>query len=292
MKPHYNVVGAVIIKEGKVLALRRSDGNESVIHKFEFVGGKVEDGETPEAALIRECREEISLKIQVGELLNSVEYEYSDCIVTLSVYFVKPLSGHKLKVHEEEKWIDCADLDPSDWAPADGEFLNTLKMGYLQMRDAESKEDYKTIRSIANSVMHDTFDETTPEGQVNYMIDLFLSDKAICENKLNKEYSYKLFYLNGEVAGFCAYCPAQYFKPEYTEGTFLSKIYILEFARRKRITSKLLDSLRRPVYLTVKRDNTQSINVYKHRGFKIVESVSTDIGDGYAMDDFVMMLSK
>lgn len=292
MKPHYNVVGAVIIKEGKVLALRRSDGNESVIHKFEFVGGKVEEGEAPEAALIRECREEISLDIRVCELFNSVEYEYSDCLVTLSLYFVKPLSDYKLKVHEEEKWISCADLDPAEWAPADGELLTALKMGYMQMREAESAEDYNTVRSIADAVMHEAFDESTPEGQIDYMIDIALSDKAIAENKRNSEYSYKLFYLNGEVAGFCAYCPARYLKPEYTEGTFLSKIYILGFARRKRITSKLLDSLRRPVYLTVKRDNAQSINIYKHCGFKIVESVSTDIGEGYVTDDFVMMLSK
>lgn len=292
MKPHYNVVGAVIIKDGKVLALRRSDGNESVIHKFEFVGGKVEQGETPEAALERECMEEISLKIRVGELFNSVDYEYSDCIVTLSLYFVKPLSGYELKVHEEEKWIACADLDPSEWAPADGELLNSLKTGYVQTREAESADDYNIIRSVAYTVMHETFDETTPQGQVDYMINLFLSDEAITENKCKKQYSYRLFYLNGEVAGFCAYCPAHFYKPEYTEGTFLSKIYILGFARRKRITSRLLDSLRRPVYLTVKRDNAQSINIYKHCGFKIVESVSADIGEGYVMDDFVMMLSK
>ena len=55
MKTHINVVGAAIVKDGKLLALRRADGNEEVIHKFEFVGGKVEEGETPEQALIREC---------------------------------------------------------------------------------------------------------------------------------------------------------------------------------------------------------------------------------------------
>lgn len=292
MKPRYNVVGAAILKEGKVLALRRSDGNESVIHKYEFAGGKVEEGETPEQALIRECREEISLDIEVGELLNTVEYEYSDCIVSLSVYFVKPLSDYKLKVHEEKKWIDCSELEPEDWAPADRQFLMTLKIGYLTSREAESKEDFELIRSIAHSVMHETFDETTPEGQIDYMIGQFLSDEAIINSKIDREYSFRIFYLNSEVAGYCAYCPARYFHPSFAEGTFLSKIYVLEFARGKRIASKLFDSLRRPVYLTVKRDNTQAINVYKHCGFKIVQTVSTDIGEGYTMDDFVMMLGK
>ncbi|MDE7305773.1 MAG: NUDIX domain-containing protein, partial [Clostridia bacterium] len=69
MKPRLNVVGAAIIKEGKVLALRRSHGNESIIHKFEFVGGKIEEGETPEEALASECMEELSLENEVGVLL-------------------------------------------------------------------------------------------------------------------------------------------------------------------------------------------------------------------------------
>ena len=64
MKPHFNVVGAAVVKDGKVLALRRSDGNESVIHKFEFVGGKIKDGETQKQALIRECWEELSLEVE------------------------------------------------------------------------------------------------------------------------------------------------------------------------------------------------------------------------------------
>ena len=63
MKSRITVVGAAIVKEGKLLALRRADGNDEVIHKFEFVGGKVEEGETPEEALKRECIEELSLEV-------------------------------------------------------------------------------------------------------------------------------------------------------------------------------------------------------------------------------------
>ena len=136
MKPHLNVVAAAIVKQGKLLALRRADGNEQVIHKFEFVGGKVEEGETPQEALIRECKEELSLDIEVGDMLNKIDYEYPKTSVTLSVYFVKPLSDYKLSVHEEERWIDCSALEATDWAPADKGFLSTLKKGCTSLRVA------------------------------------------------------------------------------------------------------------------------------------------------------------
>lgn len=291
MKPHYNVVGAAILKDGKLLALRRSDGNESVIHKFEFVGGKVEEGETEEEALVRECREEISLEISVLEKLNTIEYEYTDCIVSLSVYFVKPLSDYKLKVHEEDRWLDCSEIDAFDWAPADREFLSTIKNGYLKLVGAENERDFEIIRSIAQTVMHETYDGSLPQGQIDYMIKKFLSEEAIQSSLEEREYEYKIIYLNGEIAGFAAYCPAKYYSENYADGTFLSKIYVKQFARGKRIFSKFLHTLRRPVYLTVKKDNLQTINTCKHKGFKIVESVVTDIGEGYVTDDFVMMLS-
>lgn len=292
MKPHFDVVGAAIIKDGKVLALRRSDGNESVIHKFEFAGGKIKDGETPKQALIRECWEELSLEIETGEMLNSIEYEYSDCTITLSVYFVKPLSDYTVKVHEEDKWLDPADLDPMDWAPADRAFLMILKSGYIKTAEAKTAKEFEIIRSISQSVMHDAYDEKTPDGQIDYMIDRFLSDESILENIAEKQYVYQIIYYNGEVGGYCAYCPAQYYSEEYTEGTYISKLYILEFARGKRITSKLLSILRRPIYMSVKRDDAQTINISKHCGFRIVQATTTDLGEGYSTEDFLMKLDQ
>ena len=201
MKPHFNVVGAAVVKDGKVLALRRSDGNESVIHKFEFVGGKIKDGETQKQALIRECWEELSLEVEIGELLNSIEYEYSDCTVTLSIYFAKPLSGYTVKVHEEDKWLYPAELDPMDWAPADRAFLMILKSGHIKTADATTPEEFDIIRSISQSVMHDVYDDKTPDGQIDYMIDKFLSDESILENIKEKGYVYQIIYYNSEEIG-------------------------------------------------------------------------------------------
>lgn len=292
MKPRFNVVGAAIIKEGKVLALRRADGIESVVHKFEFVGGKIEQGETPQTALKRECIEELSLEIEVGDLLNTIEYEYPDFTVVLSVYCATALSEYVVKEHEEDKWIACDELDAEEWAPADREFLRILKNGYVKICTAETDGDFLLIGGIADSVMHETFDETVPEGQVDYMLNLFLTPDAMRRNVGDKGYKYKIVYLNGEAAGFFAYCPAKNFDPQYEEGVFLSKLYILGYAQGKGIATRIFNSLRRPVYLTVKRDNVQAINVYKHSGFKIIQSVSTDIGQGYVMDDYVMALIK
>lgn len=292
MKSRIIVVGAAIVKEGKLLALRRADGIDEVIHKFEFAGGKVEEGETPEEALIRECREELSLEVEVGELLNTIEYDYPNTSVCLSVYFAKPLSDYKLTVHEEERWIDCSLLDPSEWAPADKPFISSLKKGYVRAVKAKTAEDFKTINSIAYEVMHETYDSSINEESVDYIINNNLTPE-IMQGKIDeKGYIYKLICLNGESVGFVAFCPAKIYNPELVNGTFLSKLYVRKFARGKKITSKILSILNRPLYLTVKQDNNLALNIYKHCGFKILKNVTTDIGNGNFADDYLMVLGK
>lgn len=127
MKKEIEVVGAALVKGGKVLALRRKNGIDSVVHKYEFVGGKVECGETHAEALKRECGEELSLQISVGEKIATVRHEYPEFIVNLSVYLCKTLSSYTLKEHEEERWLSVSELNPDDWAPADAEILCILK---------------------------------------------------------------------------------------------------------------------------------------------------------------------
>lgn len=290
MKPFYNVVGAAFVREGKLLSLRRASGIDSVIHKFEFVGGKVEEGETCEQALKRECKEELSVDIDVGDCLTTVRYEYPEYTIGLSVYLCKMLSGYRVSQHEEEAWIDCNELDAAEWAPADREFLNILRKGYVKFRNAATDDDLAVINRLGSEIMHRTFDSITPEGQTDYMVNLFLTGYSIRQNVKNSGYVYKIVQMNGEDAGFFAYCPARYYDPKYADGTFLSKLYLNDCARGKRISSKIFASLPRPVYLTVRKDNLQAVNVYKHCGFKIVESVVKEIGQGYVMDDFIMKL--
>jgi 8-oxo-dGTP diphosphatase len=290
-KPIYNVVGAAIVVRGEVLALRRSSGIPSVIHKYEFVGGKIEEGETPEDALARECMEELSLSVIVGEKINSVEYEYPEYTVNLTVYFVTPLSPYQVSEHEEEKWIKCKELNPDEWAPADQSALRILKKGYVSTRLAESEQDFATVGYLSEQILHETYDGKIKPEQINYMMSYF-SLQEIEKNIGKKGFKYQLIFFNGEIVGFYSYCPAKYFRADMGDGTYLSKLYLLKFAHGNRISTRVLDSLRRPVCLTVERDNTQAVNVCKHCGFKITESVSTDIGNGYYMEDFLMVLGK
>lgn len=290
MKPRYEVVGAAIIRDGKVLALRRNSGIDSIIHKFEFVGGKVEEGETQQQALARECMEELSLLIDIGDRLSTVEYEYPEHIISMSVYLVTALSDWKLTCHEEERWIDCNELDPEEWAPADREFLRILKKGYVKFAAAKCNDDFKNLSIIASKLYHETYDDILPEGQVDYMVNLLLTPQAMKKSVEDCNYKYKTIYLNGEISGFYSYCPAKFFSPKFTCGTFLSKLYIAKHARGRHIASQVFASLPSPVVLTVNKSNAQAVQVYKHAGFKICDSVITDIGGGYCMDDYVMVL--
>ncbi len=286
-----NVVGAAIIKDGKVLAFRRSGGINDVIHKLEFVGGKVAEGETEAQALKRECMEELDMEIEVGEKLNAVFYDYPEYSVSLSIYLCKMISTEfNLHVHEEYLWLDCRTLDESQWAPADREFMDILRKGYVKFVTAKTDEDFDVINQLAARVMHATFDAICADGEVNYMINTFLSNFAIHENIQHEEYVYKIVYLNGEQAGFYAYCPGQYFEPEYKGKTYLSKLYLLPYATGKGIASHVFSALPRPLILDVKKDNYHAIDIYKHCGFRIVANYQKDIGGGYRKDGYVMEL--
>ena len=128
MKKTLQVVGAIIIKDGKILAVKRgANKNQAVAYKYEFVGGKIEEGETPEIALKREVSEEMDYDIEVGEKFMQVLYEYNDVFVDLQTYFCKPLSNHYvLKEHIDHKWLLPSELFSVEWAPADISIVKEL----------------------------------------------------------------------------------------------------------------------------------------------------------------------
>ncbi len=290
MKPFFNVVGAAIVENGKLFAVRRVYGSVSVIQKYEFVGGKVNFGEDLRHALERECMEELDMSVQVGDLIGTVEYEYPEYLVRLRVYLCKRLSGFELKEHDEQRWIACSELDVRDWAPADAEIIKIVRNGHVALKKAETEEDFDTIHELAVNIWHTSYSSILTSAQCDYMIEKMLSSDAIKSSISLSEYKYYIVYLNGEAAGFYSYCPAKYFNPEKPMGVFLSKLYLSTFARGKRITNQILNDLPRPVTLTVNKSNAMAIAIYKHLGFKIVKSISVDIGEGFKMDDFVMEL--
>lgn len=125
-RKHIEVVAAIIIDGEKIFATQRGYGEFK--DGWEFPGGKMEKGETPKQALQREIREELTIEIEVGELFNTVEYDYPSFHLTLHCFFCTIKSGDLvLKEHKDAKWLTKESLDNVDWLPADVELIEKLK---------------------------------------------------------------------------------------------------------------------------------------------------------------------
>ena len=121
------VVAALIWQGDRFLACQRP-ANKARALLWEFVGGKVEPGETKEQALIRECREELDIELAVGELFMEVVHEYPDLTVRLSLFNATIASGTpKMLEHNDLRWIAVSEIDELEFCPADDEILERLK---------------------------------------------------------------------------------------------------------------------------------------------------------------------
>lgn len=128
MKKALNVVAAIFIENGKVMAAQRGVAKYDYLsHKYEFVGGKIEAGESPEAALKRELMEELHLDVRVDAHFLTVEHSYTDFDITLHTYLCTRESEMEVLEHECVDWLDIGELDASQWAGADCLVLDELK---------------------------------------------------------------------------------------------------------------------------------------------------------------------
>ena len=113
-----HVVAAVIVQDGKVLSTQRGYGNYK--DWWEFPGGKIEAGEMPEQALVREIREELAAEITVDKYLTTVEYDYPEFHLSMACYWCSVKEGHlTLLEHEAARWLPLDDLRQVNWLPAD-----------------------------------------------------------------------------------------------------------------------------------------------------------------------------
>lgn len=128
-----NVVGAIIIENKKLFSAKRGEAkNPEVAYKYEFVGGKIEEGESGSQAIVREVFEETDMKIEVVEPFMKVVYQYAMYEVTLETFICTRLSDYVVKEHICADWLDKKSLDVSTWAPADEPILiELIKKGYV-----------------------------------------------------------------------------------------------------------------------------------------------------------------
>ena len=121
-----HVAAAIICNEDRIFATQRGYGEWKDF--WEFPGGKIEPGETPEEALRREIREELDTEIAVGEKLTTIEYDYPEFHLSMDCFLAEVVEGRlELKEHEAARWLHNDELDSVGWLPADRTIIEMLK---------------------------------------------------------------------------------------------------------------------------------------------------------------------
>lgn len=158
----------------------------------------------------------------------------------------------------------------------------------IEITIADSLTALDEIAILANEIWNECFVDIISQGQIDYMVDKYQSTEAIKNQVLHENYNYYAVFNDNILCGYIA------LKSE-DEKLFLSKLYLRKDFRGKGIASLMLEKTieegrnldKSSIYLTVNKNNTQAIEVYKAKGFKIIDSVVTDIGEGYVMDDYI-----
>ena len=121
-----DVVAAIIRQDGKILATQRGYGEFA--GGWEFPGGKIEPGETPEEAIVREIHEELEARIAVDALVTVVDYDYSTFHLHMHCFLCHVVDG-QLELHEHmaARWLDAGNADSVEWLPADEEVIQAVK---------------------------------------------------------------------------------------------------------------------------------------------------------------------
>lgn len=124
------VVAALILEQDKFLICQRGKEKSNGL-LWEFVGGKVEKGESKEKALIRECQEELSITLKVNKKISEVYYDYPDFTIDLTLFETQIVSGEvTINEHNAISWITTNDIDKYEFCPADKLFLGKIKELY------------------------------------------------------------------------------------------------------------------------------------------------------------------
>lgn len=132
-----SVVAAIIVNDDRILATQRGYGEYK--DGWEFPGGKVEPGETPEEAIVREIKEELRVDIAVDSMFYQVEYDYPKFHLSMKCFLSRLLEDDiTLVEHEAAKWLTDDELESVEWLPADLEVVEALKAARAQAREESS----------------------------------------------------------------------------------------------------------------------------------------------------------
>ena len=125
------VVAAItkaVNENGEAIIFATQRGYGDLKGGWEFPGGKIEEGETPQEALVREIKEELEIEIEVGELIDTIEYDYPTFHLSMDCFWAEIVSGDVvLKEHEAAKWLAKDELDSVEWLPADITLIEQIK---------------------------------------------------------------------------------------------------------------------------------------------------------------------
>lgn len=125
-KKTVKVVAAIIRDGNRILATQRGYGEQK--DGWEFPGGKVESNETPEAAIVREIREELNADIEVTGFLTTVEHDYPNFHLSMDCFWARLAEGTEMKLleHEAAKWLSIENINSVDWLPADIKVVDAI----------------------------------------------------------------------------------------------------------------------------------------------------------------------
>ncbi|MCL2529482.1 MAG: GNAT family N-acetyltransferase [Coriobacteriia bacterium] len=161
----------------------------------------------------------------------------------------------------------------------------------MKCKPVRTPEEISTLAQVADEIWHEYWPGLIGDAQTDYMVEQFQSESALAHAINEDGYLYYLLFEGDRIVGYMGAQPQ-----EDEKRLFLSKLYVYEAERGNGYAAEALkllelickESWLKTIYLTVNKGNDLAIDVYKAKGFDIVDSVEKDIGDGFVMDDYIM----